>query len=115
MNHVQIAKDIRAAAKESITRSRAETGATYRHRAIEIITCDADGRVHGEDPIFLELNQISGKQIKLAFEGAAEGSPPFTHYGVTGGLDEFESLHEMMQPYADYCPWADTWDLEYAA
>lgn len=112
MNYIQIAKDARAAASLCITSARKRDSEYYVHRELEIVTCDDQGRVCNE-AFFLSLRDCSGKGIKVAFQDVASDSPPFTHFGITGGTDSYESMDDMMKGY-DYTPWADIWDLEYA-
>jgi len=113
MNYIQIAKDIRAAATKCITDERRLYYGFYTHRSIEIIVCDEDGRFNDE-PYYLELRQLSGKQLKIAFEHAAMGNTGFTSYGITGGVDRYATMNDMVNDY-EYDPWAGTWDLEYNA
>jgi hypothetical protein len=107
---VNLAKEIKALAKETITKAK-KTGGYWKHRSIEIVTADADGRV-SDEPYFLELKEISGKSLGAAFKELAEDSEEFTEFGITGGLDYYDTLADYMSEYGDYEPWAETWDLE---
>lgn len=114
MNYIQIAKDIRAAAKACIQDARKRDSDYYVHRDVEIITCNEDGRVC-EEPFLLAVRDVSGKALRIACESVKRDSDmmsqTFTHFGFTGGTDAYESMDDMMKGY-DYAPWTDTWDLE---
>ena len=115
MNYIQIAKDVRAAAKACIQEARKRDSDYYVHREIEVVTCDDSGRVCNE-AFFVSLRDVSGKALRIACESVKRDSDmmgqTFTHFGFTGGTDAYESMDDMMKGY-DYTPWADTWDLEY--
>ena len=59
----------------------------------------------------MRLRDCTGPAIKVAFEDVASDSPPFTHYGIGGGLDGYESAHACMMGW-EYDPLTDDWDLE---
>ena len=115
MNYVKIAKDIRKAALNCIAEERRGYRGYYVHRGIEIMPCDNDGRAHSGDPIFLELRNISGKKVREAFEAiiseSADYDFDFSHFGICGGVDRYDSMHDRMNDYS-YDPWAGSWDLE---
>jgi hypothetical protein len=114
MKYIQIAKDIRAAAKSCMQNSSRQLGEYYVHRDVEIVACDDDGRV-SDEPFYISVRDISGKALRIACESVRDDcdmmGQTFTHFGFTGGTDAYESLDDMMKGY-DYTPWADTWDLE---
>jgi hypothetical protein len=114
MNYIQIAKDIRKAAKECITEARKRDSDYYVHREVEVVACNDQGRTC-DDAFFILLRDVSGKALRIACESLHRDSEvfnqPYTHFGFTGGTDAYESMDDMMKGY-DYTPWADTWDLE---
>jgi len=114
MNYIQIAKDIKAAAKQCINDCRKQDSDYYIHRDVEVVTCDANGRV-SDEPFYIALKDVSGKALKIACESLKRDSDmmgqPFTHFGFTGGTDAYESMDDMMKGY-DYTPWAGIWDIE---
>ena len=112
MNYVQIAKDIRAAAKSCIEDCRREDSQYYVHREVEILALDAAGERCGlGEPYWLPLRDCSGKSVRAAVESVIRDEPEAVAIGFCGGTDAYESMDDMMKGY-DYTPWASTWDLE---
>ncbi len=110
MKYSKLALSAFIAARKCIAEARKGSSYYYIHRDIEIVTCDSEGRVCDE-AFLIRLRDLSGKALKIAFEEVASDSPPFTHFGITGGLDAYDSMSDMMKGY-DYSPWVETWDLE---
>jgi hypothetical protein len=114
MNYVQIAKDIRAAAKVCINEARKQDNDYYTHREIELVACDGTGERISDEATYLSLSEVSGATVKAAIRCVIEDCDTmrytYSHIGVFGGVDAYESLSDCLKGY-EYTPMANTWDL----
>ena len=108
---VQLAKDCRAAAAQAIMDcKRSDPNGHYTHRGVEVLSIDDKGERFDCDPLdYLEVKQISGKQLRTIAEHA---TPGWTSIAIQGGVDGYDSYKNAMQYPDDYIPWVASWDID---
>lgn len=96
----------------------------YKHRGCEIIMLDKDDCRHdGYDPDYLDMNEVSGKQVKaivdnfLAEEKRDEGTKwskadnPICGFSLDGGIDVYDDFATAMKYPDDYEPFYDSYEV----